>query len=88
MRHLETLLNDVYLGLLHTQLPGFMQASRFAHWSFPTLHQPKELGFLTSIARYVFRTDPRSEINLALYKSRLVRGKGEGLTAHFDRYQE
>ena len=48
------------------------------------LYQPDEWGNPTSIARYVFGTDPISELDLRLFEIQTVLGKGRDPVVHFN----
>jgi hypothetical protein len=51
---------------------------------FSKLRQPDEIEIPTSIAQYVFGTDPIKESGLQLFEVASVAGKGKGLVARFN----
>ncbi|TVY42479.1 SET domain-containing protein [Lachnellula subtilissima] len=52
--------------------------------SFRSYEQPGEFEIPTSIAQYVFGTDPISDLNLPLFSVQPVTDKGKGLVARFN----
>ncbi|KAI9779771.1 MAG: hypothetical protein M1816_003350 [Peltula sp. TS41687] len=52
--------------------------------SFDSYEQPDEPEIPTTIAQYVFGTDPISELNLQLFDIQSVPGKGKGLIARLN----